>query len=342
MTSKKRGQYDESLHIDEDFEQAVERYVHTDPQELDEATSEKQFQRQIEALLAAFEDAKHVTENGVEIWFARDLMALFEYPRWQKFRSVVGRAYVSCRESGIDPAGHFATSTGAAWTPDEVFTQKGKNPQGGRPQEDIILTRRAAYLIAENGDASKPPIAVAQRYFSEQTRRQEVIDQSVEALTEDQRRVLIRDEVIEQQKGLASAAHASGVKTPKDFAIFQTEGYKGMYGGLNVEGIKKAKGIGRDAILDRMGSTELAANLFRLTQTEERLKRGDIKTKAAANRTHRDIGKKVRKTMQEISGVKPEDIEASDHIKHARKRVASVESAPELPEPKKKTRKKSK
>lgn len=283
----------------------------------------------IDALLEAFEAARHETENGVELWFARDLMKLFAYGSWNKFRAVVQRAWLSCKESGIDPSGHFIRIDGEApWTPEEVFSQPGKNSRGGRPSEDVIVSRRGAYLIAENADPSKVPVAVAQRYFAEQTRRQEIADQSVDALTEDQRRVLVRDEVSEQQKGLASAAKASGVGTPKDFAIFQSEGYKGMYGGLNVDGIKRAKSIGpRDAILDRMGSTELAANLFRLTQAEERLRRGDIKTKSTANRTHHDIGKIVRRTMIEASGVPPEKLEAADHIKHARRRVQSIGNA---------------
>jgi DNA-damage-inducible protein D len=281
---------------------------------------------QIDALLAAFEAARHVTENGVELWYARDLMKVLDYANWQNFRKVLERAHFSCNEGGVLPDGHFVRIDGAAaWLPGEVFTDPSKNPRGGRPKEDLILSRRACYLIAENGDPSKVPIAVAQRYFAEQTRRQEIADQSIEALTEDQRRVLIRTEVSEQQKGLASAAHASGVTTHKDFGVFQSEGYKGMYGGLNIDGIKKEKRItGSDKILDRMGSAELAANLFRLTQAEERLRRGDIKSKAVANKTHHDIGKMVRKTMIEASGVPPEKLPAAEHIRHARKRVEAM------------------
>ncbi len=304
----------------------LDEATHAGSGEAQEFSSLSHAEKQIEILLEGFEAARYETESGTELWYGRDLQELFDYGTWAKFRAVIQRAWNSCRESGVDPAGHFVRADGQApWKPDEIFSQAGKVSKRGPAQEDVILSRRACYLIAENGDPSKIPIAVAQRYFAEQTRRQEIADQSFEALTEDQRRVLIRDEVSDQQKGLASAAHASGITTPKDFAIFQTEGYKGMYGGLNVDGIKKAKGIsGKDQVLDRMGSTELAANLFRLTQAEERLRKGDISTKAAANRTHHDIGKMVRKTMIEASGIPPEKLEAADHIKHARKRIASI------------------
>ncbi len=288
----------------------------------------EKFQTQINSLLEALENARHVTDDGVELWFARDLAVILAYANWQNFRKVIEKAWISCRDGGVDPAGHFVRADGSApWTPSEVFTEASKNLKGGRPSENIILSRRAAYLIAENGDPSKLTVAVAQRYFTEQTRRQEIADQSVEALTEDQRRILIRNEVSEQNKGLAAAAHVSGVRTNLDFAVFQTEGYKGMYG-LKIDGIKRAKGIGdKEQILDRMGSAELAANLFRLTQTEERLRRGDIRTKAAANRTHHEIGRKVRQTMIDISGTPPEALAAADHIKHARKRLEEAGGA---------------
>jgi DNA-damage-inducible protein D len=300
----------------------------------------QKFEAQINVLLEQLESARHLTEDGVELWYGRELAAILGYASWQNFRKVIEKAWVSCRESGVDPTRHFVRSDGAApWKPDEVFNEVIKNPRGGRPSEDIILSRRAAYLIAENGDPSKLAIAVAQRYFTEQTRRQEIADQSIEALTEDQRRLLIRDEVSEQNKGLASAARIAGVRSNLEFAVFQTEGYKGMYG-LNVDGIKRAKGIGpREQILDRTGSAELAANLFRLTQTEERLRKGDIATKGAANKTHHEVGRRVRQAMIEISGVPPESLPAADHIKHARKRVEAVDPPKTLP--KRRSKKKS-
>lgn len=305
------------------------------PTKLEQISDPAAAQRQIEALLAAFEDVRHENKAGTELWYCRDLMRLFEYAKWSNFRKVIERAWMACREAHTDPSGHFVQADGSApWTPESFFTDPGKKSGRGRPSEDVIVSRYAAYLIAENADPSKPPVAFAQRYFAEQTRRQELADSAVEALTEDQRRVLMRGEVSEQQKGLAAAAASSGVKTPKEFAIFQTEGYRGMYGGLNVDGIKKTKGIpSRDAILDRMGSTELAANLFRLTQTEERLRQGDIHTKAEANRTHHAVGVKVRQAMKEISGTVPEKLAAADHIKHARKRVEALGASPALPAP---------
>jgi|CXWL01.1.fsa_nt_gi DNA-damage-inducible protein D len=298
----------------------------------DQAAAAQKFEIQINGLLEALENARHLTEHGVELWYARDLAVVLAYANWQNFRKVIEKAWVSCRDGGVDPAGHFVRADGnAPWTPSEVFTEASKNLKGGRPSENIILSRRAAYLIAENGDPSKLTVAVAQRYFTEQTRRQEIADQSVEALTEDQRRILIRNEVSEQNKGLAAAAYASGVRTNLDFAVFQTEGYKGMYG-LRVDGIKLAKGIGdREQILDRMGSAELAANLFRLTQAEERLRKGDINTRVAANRTHHQIGRKVRQTMIDISGTPPEALPAADHIKHARKRLEAAGGASDTP-----------
>jgi DNA-damage-inducible protein D len=322
----KRGKSDSPIELPMKFDEVLDRLAQARSPELEDAAVIGRFERQIGALLSAFEEARHETETGVEIWYARDLMNLFGYPRWQKFRELLARARASLKGAGLDPDAHFRRADGGSpWNPDEVFTLEGKNPRGGRTSEDVIVTRRAAYLIAQNADPSKPPVAFAQRYFAEQTRRQEIADQSVEALTEDQRRVLIRDEVAEQNKGLASAARSSGVATPKDFAIFQTEGYRGLYGGLNVDGIKRAKGIGaREQILDRMGSTELAANLFRLTQTEERLRRGDIKSKVGANLIHHEIGRKVRSIMIENSGVPPEKIAPADDIKHARKRVEAV------------------
>jgi DNA-damage-inducible protein D len=298
----------------------------------DHAAAAQKFEGQINTLLDQLEGARHLTEDGVELWYGRELATVLQYANWQNFRKVIEKAWTSCQEGGVDQTRHFVRADGAApWLPGEVFTEVSNNSRGGRPSEDVILSRRAAYLIAENGDPSKLSIAVAQRYFTEQTRKQEIADQSIEALTEDQRRILIRDEVSEQNKGLASAARSAGVRSNLEFAVFQTEGYKGMYG-LNVDGIKRAKGIGvREQILDRMGSAELAANLFRLTQAEERLRRGDIKTKAEANRTHREVGKKVREAMIDISGVPPESLPAADHIKHARKRIGEVGGRVALP-----------
>lgn len=238
----KRGADDPPVSLPMDFSEELQRFAQSEAVEVDESAGVSRFERQINALLTQFEEARHLTEDGAELWYARDLMPVLEYKNWQNFRKALERAWNSCRAGGVDPAGHFQKADGSGpWVPDEVFTGVSKNPRGGRPSEDVILSRRAAYLVAENGDPSKLTIAVAQRYFTEQTRRQEIADESLEALTEDQRRVMIRDEVSEQNKGLSSAANAAGVTTPKDFGIFHGAGYNGMYGGLNVDGIKRAK-----------------------------------------------------------------------------------------------------
>lgn len=276
----------------------------------------------IEALLTAFENARHVDEDGVEFWVARELSPLFGYKRWENFETAISRAMISCGNVGEEVPDHFREVT--------KMVQIGSG--ASREQTNYELTRFAAYLIALNGDPTKDEIAAAQTYFAVQARRQELADiaeAQKTALTEDERRVLIRDEMKEHNKSLASAAKAHGVVKPVEYAVFQNEGYRGLYGGFDMRAIQRRRRLTeKQDILDHMPSSELAANMFRATQTEEKLEklRKEGKTgKALANKTHLEIGKKVRKTIQEIGGTMPEDYEAVEHIKEARKRVKAVE-----------------
>jgi len=272
----------------------------------------------IDVLLTAFRDARHVDDEGIEFWLARELSPLLGYKRWDNFETAMGRAKAACETAGEGVPDHFRDIT--------KMVSIGSGAQ--REQKDCELTRFASYLIALNGDPTKIEIAAAQTYFAIQTRRQELADMAEgqpPALSEDERRVLLRDEIKEHNKSLASVAKAHGVRKGVDYAVFQNEGYKGLYGGLDRSGIQRRKRLTtKQEILDHMPSAELAANLFRSTQTEEqldRLRKTGTVGKTIANRTHFDIGKKVRKTIAEIGGTMPEDYQAVEHIKEARRRV---------------------
>ena len=224
-----------------------------------------------------FENIKHVNpKSGVEYWFARELQPLFGYAEWRNFFLVIKKAQTACENAGIESSSHFVD-----------VNKSQKLPTGGvREIGDIALTRYACYLVAQNGDPSKEVIAKAQTYFAIQTRRQELADQFPE-LPEDERRLAIRAELTMHNVYLANAAHAAGVIDPLDYAVFQNEGYKGLYGGLTAKDIHSRKCLKKSQqILDHMGSTELAANPFRATQTEEKLQRENIKGKAKANIYH--------------------------------------------------------
>ncbi len=246
----------------------------------------------------AFESIKHVDENGVEFWFARELQNALEYAEWRNFEKVINKAKDAC--------------VGAGNSLSECFVDVNKTsamPNGGvKEMLDIKLSRYACYLIVMNGDPRKEVIALGQTYFAVKTRQQELQD-SFEQLTEDQKRLAIRSELAEHNKSLAEAAKNAGVTTPQDYAVFQNKGYQGLYGGLGAKQIHERKGLKKSQnILDHMGSTELAANLFRATQTDEKLRRENIQGKAAANKTHFEVGKKVRETIKELGGTMPEDL----------------------------------
>ena len=273
-------------------------------------------------LMSAFEGAAHRDEMG-EYWLARELRPLLGYSTWEKFQGPIDKAKVACAGTGEDVDDHFH----------HVVKMVSLGSGSERATNDIELTRFAYYLIAQNGDpAKRPEIAAAQTYFAVQTRRQELADLAETqppALTEDEHRVLIRDEMKKHNKSLASAAKAHGVRKPVEYAVFQNEGYKGLYGGFDVRGIQRRRNLTeKQDILDHMPSPELAANMFRATQTQEqldKLRERGVAGKSVANKTHFDIGQKVRKTIAEIGGTMPEDYKAVEHIKEARKRVKAEE-----------------
>lgn len=245
-----------------------------------------------------FESIKHVNEYGEEYWLARELQPILEYVQWRNFAEAVERAKLSCKNSGFAIEDHFAD-----------VSKTIDMPKGAHKEiPDYMLSRYACYLIVMNGDPRKEIIAVGQTYFAVKTRQQELIE-NYEQLSEDQKRLAIRNEMIEHNKSLAEAAQMAGVIEPKDYAIFQNKGYQGLYGGLGAKEIHARKGLKKNQkILDHMGSTELAANLFRATQTDEKLRRENIKGKQAACDTHYAVGGKVRQTIKELGGTMPEDL----------------------------------
>lgn len=295
------------------FGSSLQRFVQTNPSIISKPSPESD--ESIEGLIAAFEAAAHQDEDGNQFWFARDLQSLLGYAKWDNFLAVIVKAKTACEQAGHVNEDHFA----------DVGKMVSLGSGAEREIEDIALSRYASYLIAQNGDGRKRPIAFAQTYFAIQTRRQEIADQEAQEyypLSEDERRVLLRDEIKTHNKNLASAAKNAGVKEGVEFAIFQTEGYKGLYGGLDVPGIRRRKGLKpNQAILDHMGSTELAANLFRATQTEEKLRRENVKGRLAANKAHFDVGAKVRQTIKDIGGDMPETLAAQEDVKKVGRRL---------------------
>lgn len=249
---------------------------------------------------ATFESIKELDENGNEFWPARQLAKVLEYSEYRHFLPVLERAREACRNSAQSVEDHF----------EDILEMVEIGSGARRELPNVRLSRYACYLVVQNGDPSKPVIANGQTYFALQTRRQELADgKKFTQLSEDEKRLAIRNELAEHNKQLAAAAKDSGVETPLDYAIFQDHGYKGLYGGLANKDIHARKGLKKSQkILDHMGSTELAANLFRATQTEEKLRRDEVKNKSQANKTHFDVGRKVRQTIEELGGTMPEDL----------------------------------
>ena len=245
-----------------------------------------------------FENIKHISDDGQEFWYARELQPILEYAEWRNFNKVIEKAKTACKESKIETFDHFVDVN--------KMVDIGSNTT--REIEDFMLSRYACYLIVMNGDPRKEVIALGQTYFAVKTRQQEIIE-NYEQLNEEQKRLAIRNEMIEHNKALAEAANNAGIIESKDFAIFQNYGYQGLYGGMGAKEIHAKKALKKSQkILDHMGSTELATNLFRATQTEEKLRRDNIQGKNQANNTHYEVGSTVRKTIKELGGTMPEDL----------------------------------
>jgi DNA-damage-inducible protein D len=256
-----------------------------------------------------FEEYKKINSEGQDYWSARDLFKILDYQKWDKFKNVIERAKEACKNSNQNPDNHFPRVEKLVTIGSDAVRDIG----------DLNLSRYACYLIVQNADpTNKPIVALGQTYFAVQTRKQEIIEsKKYNSLnTEDEKRIFLRNEMKTHNQLLASAAKNAGVITPIDYAIFQDHGYKGLYDGLGAKEIHKKKNLKKSqSILDHMGSTELAANLFRATQTEEKLKRENISSKQQANKIHNEVGKKVRQTIKDLGGTMPEDLPSVESIK---------------------------
>ncbi|MBQ8761161.1 MAG: DNA damage-inducible protein D [Bacteroidales bacterium] len=259
--------------------------------------------------VSSFESIKRIDDDGVEYWSSRDLARTLEYKDYRNFLLVINKAMESCHNSAVMVKDHFVDIT--------EMVAIGSNTE--RQVKSIKLSRYACYLTVQNADPSKTIVAQAQTYFAIQTRIAEVkqMEEYNQLASEDEKRLFLRNEVTKHNLLLADAAKEAGVIKPYDYAVFQNYGYKGLYGGLGAKEIHSRKRLKKNQkILDHMGSTELAANLFRTTQTEEKLRRENIKGKTIANQTHYDVGKKVRQTIKDLGGTMPEDLPTAESIKN--------------------------
>ncbi len=245
-----------------------------------------------------FEDIKHTDEKGVEFWYARELSLVLDYTKWENFSKVIDKAMLSCQNSGFECADHFL----------EVRKMVQLGSGSKRKVKDYELSRYACYLIVQNGDPRKEPIALGQTYFAIQTRRQEIAD-AFNKLDEDNKRLVIRGEVTTWNTMLVNAAHEAGITDQLEYAQFQNAGYMGLYGGLTAADIHKRKNLKKsEKILDHMGSEELGANLFRITQTEAKLRREQPQGLETASGIHYKVGQTVREAIAKNDGTMPEDL----------------------------------
>jgi DNA-damage-inducible protein D len=259
------------------------------------------------AATSIFEQIKLIDPDGQEYWSARDLMNALGYSEYHKFKPVLSKGQIACEGSGHDSRIHFIRATKMIPIGNDVK----------REVEDVHLSRYACYLVIQNADPSKSVVALGQTYFAVQTHRQELADaQQTPTISEDEHRLILRDRIRTQNIDLASAAKNAGVVSPQDFAVFQNHGYRGLYNGLTAEDIRKRKKLRKNqAILDHMGSTELAANLFRSTQAEEKLRRDKVQGRDNANEVHHQAGVIVRRAIAELGGTMPENLPTPEDIK---------------------------
>jgi DNA-damage-inducible protein D len=264
--------------------------------------------------LSLFESIKKLDEQGNEYWSARDLSKVLEYSEYRHFLPVIERAKEACKNSEQDVTHHF----------EDILEMIELGKTAKREVDTVKLSRYACYLIVQNADPSKEVVALGQTNFAVQTRIQEIqqMDAYNKLSTEEEKRIFLRTEMSKHNTYLAAAAKNAGVQDGLDYAIFQNHGYAGLYGGLDAKGIHKKKNLKKSQhILDHMGSTELAANLFRATQTEEKLRNENIQGKQKANQTHYEVGKKVRQTIKEIGGTMPENLPVEESIKTVQKKL---------------------
>ena len=260
--------------------------------------------------LSEFESKAQKDENGIEFWFARNLQQLLGYEAsWQNFEQVIEKAKTACEGFGQSIDAHF----------NDVI-KMAKSGVAPTPKRDLKLTRYACYLIAQNADVRKKPVAFAQTYFAVQTRRRELDDIELNKLSENEKRIQLRQDIKKHNTLLSGVAKNAGVLEPLDYAIFQNHGYKGLYGGLDKNGIAHKKSLSKkDDILDHMGSEELGANIFRITQTTAKIQREAISSKDNANLVHYEVGKKIRDTIKDIGGTMPENLSTAENIKKIEK-----------------------